>query len=106
MWNPLQPFMFLAGTSTGYVECFDCRKGEKRFTSLLHGTNVFFSGKLWSIEAHTKDVTGLDISGQCPGLLVTASADETVKTWDFSEENTPKYVFQTIDTILYECCLE
>lgn len=28
LWNPLQPFMFLAGTSNGLVECFDCRKGK------------------------------------------------------------------------------
>ncbi|KAJ8938215.1 hypothetical protein NQ314_011574 [Rhamnusium bicolor] len=59
IWNPHQPFMFLAGTSKGSVQCFDCRK------------------------AHSKEVTGLAISGQCPGLLVTASPDETVKTWDF-----------------------
>ncbi|XP_066137795.1 periodic tryptophan protein 1 homolog [Euwallacea fornicatus] len=75
IWNPLQPFMFLGGTSNGYVECFDCRKG-----------------KLWSLTAHEKEVTGLTISGQCPGLLVTASPDETVKTWDFNDENLPTLI--------------
>lgn len=75
LWNPLQPFMFLAGTSKGSVECFDCRKG-----------------KLWSLNAHEKEVTGLAVSGQCPGLLVTCSPDETVKTWDFNEENIPGLV--------------
>ncbi|XP_030745793.1 periodic tryptophan protein 1 homolog [Sitophilus oryzae] len=75
LWNPLQPFMFLAGTSTGQVECFDCRKG-----------------KLWSLEAHQNEVTGLAISSQCPGLLVTASPDETVKTWDFNDDNIPRLI--------------
>ncbi|ENN82582.1 hypothetical protein YQE_01051, partial [Dendroctonus ponderosae] len=88
MWNSLQPFMFLAGTSTGYVECFDCRKG-----------------KLWSFEAHTKEVTGLDISSQCPGLLVTAST-ETLKTWDFSDENMPKLVNERDFNIGNIQCLE
>ncbi|KAJ8933190.1 hypothetical protein NQ318_022684 [Aromia moschata] len=66
IWNPLQPFMFLAGTSKGSVHGFDCRKGQ-----------------LWSIEAHSKEVTGLVLSGQCPGLLVTASPDESVKNVGF-----------------------
>ncbi|ERL89395.1 hypothetical protein D910_06764 [Dendroctonus ponderosae] len=78
----------LAGTSTGYVECFDCRKG-----------------KLWSFEAHTKEVTGLDISSQCPGLLVTAST-ETLKTWDFSDENMPKLVNERDFNIGNIQCLE
>ncbi|XP_076274450.1 periodic tryptophan protein 1 homolog [Rhynchophorus ferrugineus] len=89
LWNPLQPFMFLAGTSNGYVECFDCRKG-----------------KLWSLEAHQKEVTGLAISGQCPGLLVTASPDETVKTWDFTEDNTPRLVHEKEFGIGNIHCLE
>lgn len=28
IWNPLQPFSFLAATSTGSVQSFDCRKGK------------------------------------------------------------------------------
>ncbi|KAL1489857.1 hypothetical protein ABEB36_013787 [Hypothenemus hampei] len=71
-WNPLEPFSFVSGTNKGFIECFDCRKGQ-----------------LWSVQAHEKEVTGLSISGQCPGLLVTASPDETVKTWDFNLTNAP-----------------
>ncbi|KAK9875592.1 hypothetical protein WA026_009395 [Henosepilachna vigintioctopunctata] len=74
-WNPLQPFTFIAGTSVGSLQCFDCRKGQ-----------------LWSIPAHEKEVTGLFVSGQCPGLIVTSSPDETVKTWDYSGENAPELI--------------
>ncbi|KAG5884791.1 hypothetical protein JTB14_010854 [Gonioctena quinquepunctata] len=89
LWNPLEPFVFLAGTSTGSVQGFDCRKG-----------------KLWSIEAHTKEVTGLAISGQCPGLLVTASPDEMVKTWDFSADTGPILVHEKEFKIGNIHCLE
>ncbi|XP_050297169.1 periodic tryptophan protein 1 homolog isoform X2 [Anthonomus grandis grandis] len=75
VWHPLQPFLFFAGTSTGSVECFDCRQG-----------------KLWSFQAHEKEVTGLAPSGQCAGLLVTASPDETVKIWDCIDQKEPRLV--------------
>jgi periodic tryptophan protein 1 len=29
VWNPFQPFSFFAGSSTGTLQCFDCRKGER-----------------------------------------------------------------------------
>ncbi|CAG9820209.1 unnamed protein product [Phaedon cochleariae] len=75
VWCPLEPFVFVAGTSKGTIQCFDCRKGQ-----------------LWSVEAHSKEVTGLTISSQCPGLLLTASPDEMVKTWDFTLDSPPKLV--------------
>ena len=28
-WDPLRPFVFFSGTSTGKVQCFDCRKGNQ-----------------------------------------------------------------------------
>ncbi|CAH1961226.1 unnamed protein product [Acanthoscelides obtectus] len=74
-WNPLEPFAFVVGTSKGTVQCFDCRKGQ-----------------LWIIEAHSKEVTGLAISDRCPGLMVTASPDEMVKTWDYKTGAEPRLV--------------
>ncbi|RZC39972.1 periodic tryptophan protein 1 -like [Asbolus verrucosus] len=68
VWNPLQPFTFFAGTDVGSIHCFDCRKGQ-----------------VWSTQAHDKEVTGLVVSAQCPGLLVTSSPDGTVKVWDYNE---------------------
>lgn len=46
------------------------------------------------------------ISGQCPGFLVTASPDETVKTWDFSEETLPKLVHEKEFNLGNIHCLE
>ncbi|CAH0560469.1 unnamed protein product [Brassicogethes aeneus] len=89
IWNPLQPFMFIAGTSKGLVQAFDCRKGL-----------------LWSVQAHSKEVTGLALSGQCGGLMVTASPDETLKTWDFNEDTTPKLVNEKEFKIGNIHCLE
>ncbi|XP_060530527.1 periodic tryptophan protein 1 homolog [Cylas formicarius] len=88
-WNPLQPFSFLAGTSGGSVECFDCRKG-----------------KLWGVPAHNKEVTGLTVSDQCPGLLVTASPDELVKIWDIYEGQEPKLVFEKVFSMGNLHCVE
>ncbi|KAL3265781.1 hypothetical protein HHI36_009979 [Cryptolaemus montrouzieri] len=88
-WNPLQPFSYMAGTSVGSLQCFDCRKGE-----------------LWSISAHEKEVTGLFISGQCPGLLVTSSSDGTMKTWDYSGESKPELIHTKDFNIGVIHCLE
>ncbi|XP_045479330.1 periodic tryptophan protein 1 homolog [Harmonia axyridis] len=74
-WHPHQPFMFMAGTSIGSLQCFDCRKGQ-----------------LWSLSAHEKELSGIFISGECPGLLVTASHDGMVKTWDCDGTNVPELV--------------
>ncbi|KAK9719807.1 hypothetical protein QE152_g22469 [Popillia japonica] len=76
-WNPLQPYNFFVGTSEGIVQYFDIRKGE-----------------LWSIKAHEQEVSGLVVSGQCPGLLVTTSGDGTVKTWDFKDDVQPELVYE------------
>ncbi|KAF2882098.1 hypothetical protein ILUMI_24101 [Ignelater luminosus] len=76
-WNPLEPFSFFAATSTGMVHYFDCRQGQ-----------------VWSINAHEKEVTGLTISGQCPGLFLTASSDGLVKIWDSAESTQPNLVYE------------
>lgn len=39
------------------------------------------------MEAHEKEVTGLVVSNQCPGLLVSSSPDGSVKVWDYSEND-------------------
>nr|XP_022920586.1 periodic tryptophan protein 1 homolog [Onthophagus taurus] len=76
-WNPLEPFVFFAGTDNGFVQCFDCRKGE-----------------LWEIEAHSEEISGLVISSQCPGMLLTTSSDGLLKTWDFKDKDKPILVHE------------
>lgn len=75
IWDPLEPFCFLVGTSVGSVQCFDCRKGM-----------------LWTHQAHEQEITGLVISNQCKGLMVTSSGDGSVNTWDYSYNNIPELI--------------
>lgn len=89
LWNPLEPFSFVVGTSKGMVQSFDCRKGQ-----------------MWSIKAHDKEVTGLALSDGCPGLMVTSSPDEMVKTWDIADLETPKLVYEKVFKMGNIHCLE
>lgn len=63
-------------------------------------------GELWSLEAHEKEVTGLTISGQCPGLMVTTSAEGSLKTWDIYQKTTPKLVHEKDFNMGVVQCLE
>jgi periodic tryptophan protein 1 len=73
-WNPFAPFMFLVSTETGCVVAYDARKSS--------------AGPLFTLAAHDKPTTAISMSRHIPGLLATASLDQTVKTWDF-RNNTP-----------------
>lgn len=58
------------------------------------------------MEAHQKEVTGLAASGQCPGLMVTTSADGTLKIWDIQGVATPKLVHEKNFNMGVVQCLE
>ncbi|KAF5276887.1 hypothetical protein FQA39_LY06438 [Lamprigera yunnana] len=78
-WNPFETNLFLVGTNNGNIHCFDSRQELA----------------VWTItEAHEKDVTGLNISPHCPGLLLTCSADESVKIWDYTKQAPPSVVYE------------
>ncbi|KAG8226415.1 hypothetical protein J437_LFUL012511 [Ladona fulva] len=66
LWNHFDPFCYFASTDIGTVHYVDCRSTKP----------------LWQLKAHDKEVTGLSLSYECPGMLVTASADRSVKVWD------------------------
>jgi len=59
-WNHFQPYNFLVGTETGDVICHDARSTEP----------------VWKISAHDSAVSGLSLSSQCPGCLITVSEDK------------------------------
>ncbi|XP_045516163.1 periodic tryptophan protein 1 homolog [Pieris brassicae] len=68
VWDRHNPFCFVMSNNTGKVAYVDCRQDEP----------------LWIIEAHEKEVTGLVISDNIPGLMITVGTDAKMKTWDIS----------------------
>ncbi|XP_059483126.1 periodic tryptophan protein 1 homolog isoform X2 [Neocloeon triangulifer] len=66
VWNHFEEYNFLASSDSGHVFYYDVRNKEP----------------VWSLEAHSKEVTGLSLSCSCPGLLVTGSMDGKMAVWD------------------------
>lgn len=77
LWNHQDPFYFFASTDKGFVYYMDVRMDDKVFT----------------LKAHTGAVTGLALSTDVAGCLVTASADKFLKVWDIRTRQ-PKMVFE------------
>lgn len=46
------------------------------------------------------------VSGQCPGLLLTTSAEGTLKTWDFQGNSLPRLVHEKNFNMGVIQCLE
>ncbi|KAL1437354.1 hypothetical protein MTO96_001415 [Rhipicephalus appendiculatus] len=87
LWNHFDPFYFYVSTDSGFVYGFDARTDLAVFT----------------LSAHSKGVSGMALSAYCPGCLVTASEDKTLKVWDVLDHK-PVFVFEkedlTVGTVL------
>ncbi|KAK3763000.1 hypothetical protein RRG08_041616 [Elysia crispata] len=75
LWNHFNPFNFLASTDKGMLYEVDVRQDKPLFT----------------LSAHEEGVTGVALSTQIPGLLVTSSPDKHLKVWDI-ENSRPSLV--------------
>ncbi|CAG5130170.1 unnamed protein product [Candidula unifasciata] len=69
IWNHFCPFNFLVSTDKG----------------LLYEVDVRHSKPLFTLSAHEQAVTGISLSSQIPGLLVTTSPDKHLKVWDIQD---------------------
>lgn len=78
LWNRFDPNYCIVSTDNGHVQYLDVRKDEP----------------VWSLEAHTKEVTGLSLSSSCPGFLVTAANDGVIKVWDIINHTEPWTVWE------------
>ncbi|XP_028409152.1 periodic tryptophan protein 1 homolog [Dendronephthya gigantea] len=75
IWNHFSPFYFLASTDKGSIFCCDVRTNDPVFT----------------LHAHDEAVTGIALSSQLPGCLVSVSQDKFVKVWDI-ENDKPSFI--------------
>ena len=65
-WNPHDGNIFLTSTEDGRVNAHDIRQPGKR---------------LFTVQAHSKEVTGLSFNPRIPNLFLTASTDKSAKVW-------------------------
>ena len=64
VWDHFNPYRCLASTDSGTVQCVDVRQEKP----------------IWTLAAHTEEVTGMSLSTQCPGCLTTVSQVNTFLT--------------------------
>ena len=78
VWDHFNPHRLLASNDKGGVVCVDLRQDSK---------------PVWTLSAHSDAVTGLSLSSQCPGCMVTVSQDKVLKVWDVAGDS-PEFVVE------------
>ncbi|KAK4323826.1 hypothetical protein Pmani_005466 [Petrolisthes manimaculis] len=81
------PNTCLASTEEGTVYAIDVRQEKP----------------LWSIKAHDKACTAIQMSPVCPGCLVTVSDDKSIKTWDI--DGKPSFISENLPNLGMIQCL-
>ncbi|KAJ2701781.1 rRNA-processing protein [Coemansia sp. IMI 203386] len=82
MWDVHSPSHFFVATEDGVVRYYDVRNVQGGKTG---------GDPVYTLVAHAEALSAMDQHPHVPGLLVTGSADETVKVWDV-RENKPSMV--------------
>lgn len=89
LWNHFDSNYLIVSTANGYIHYIDIREDKP----------------IWSIEAHTKEVTGLSLSSSCYGLLVTSANDGVIKIWDIINNTEPQLIFEKRSNLGALLCL-
>jgi periodic tryptophan protein 1 len=78
-WDPHHPTCFLASFEDGIVKYYDCRMNSKEKASKKGAEEAVFT-----LSAHSGPVSALSVNQFIPDMVVTGSADKTVKLWDIA----------------------
>lgn len=87
LWNHFNPYQCIVSTDAGTVHAIDVRKDTLA----------------WTLKAHSEEVTGLCLSSQCPGCLVTSSSDKSVKVWDILSDKPDCLLEQDLKLGFLQC---
>ncbi|XP_041352010.1 periodic tryptophan protein 1 homolog [Gigantopelta aegis] len=94
LWDHFSPVNFYATNDKGTVFYLDMRQDKK---------------PVFTLAAHNEAVTGLSLSTQIAGLLVTTSSDKNMKVWDV-QDNKPSLVLERNlrmnELLCVSCCPE
>lgn len=75
-WDPWNEFGLVCSDEAGFVNYFDAR--------MLNGNQT---KSVFLLQASHCAVSALDINEHIPGMMITGSADKTVKIWDIQGKN-------------------
>ncbi|KAJ2004380.1 rRNA-processing protein [Coemansia thaxteri] len=83
MWDVHSPSHFYVATEAGSVRYFDIRAASP--------------APLFTLVAHDEAVSAMDQHPTVRGLLVTGSADETIKVWDVRNQKPAMVISRNLD---------
>ncbi|KAI9505919.1 rRNA-processing protein [Coemansia spiralis] len=87
MWDIHSPSHFYVATEAGTVRYFDVR----------NVSNGKGDAPIYTLVAHDEAVSAMDQHPTIRGMIVTGSADETVKVWDVRENKPSMVISRNLD---------
>ncbi|KAJ1822842.1 rRNA-processing protein [Coemansia sp. RSA 2598] len=88
MWDVHSPSHFFVATEDGTVRYYDIRNVGQGKTG---------GDPVYTLVAHSEALSSMDQHPRIPGLLITGSADETVKVWDIRDKKPSMVISRNLD---------